>query len=190
MSYFITLPSLYFSRSLEPMTTSALEFVDSAKYPPLFVNPVICHHEEKLTAMKIVEMDEGGIVWGEKGKELFLGTLGVGPCIALCARGETVSHCYLGIFHLCLEPPKEGLEYLMNSFMNSGCYNVEIYLVGGNHLTLDVQEKLLELSNYYPIKGAKFNLVSEQSHGLDASINVAMNTKYVYWGKKLCFDTI
>jgi hypothetical protein len=95
-------------------------------------------------------------------KEGPIGTTGVGPCVAVCAKGKTdEGKLMLGLAHM--EAGQNELDVLNQLIRNLKTYGVpeekiEIYLVGGWRTTEELQKRLLALSGRFPILGIRINM--------------------------------
>ncbi len=91
-----------------------------------------------------------------------IGTTGLGPCVAVCARGKTnEGKLILGLAHMdATQNEKYVLNQLKEDLKAYGVpeENIEMYLVGGWRSTEELQKRLLALSGSFPIKGIRINI--------------------------------
>lgn len=109
-----------------------------------------------------VEQGELKIIYADKGP---IGTNGVGPCIAICARGvDREGKIIVGLAHMDAGlDENDVLSKLEKCFGSLGVprNKMEIFLVGGWRSAEELQRRLLALTDRFNIKGVKFNLKGE-----------------------------
>lgn len=129
--------------------------------------------------MQIISADEGPI-----------GTTGVGPCVAICAKGRTQKgKMMLGFAHMEARQNETAILGQLESKLElTGVptKNIEIFLVGGWRSTEELQKRLLALTGVFNIREIRINLkekgteYSEKKNYIDVVVDQNGN---VMWGE-------
>jgi len=179
------------------------------QYQALFENPYIqrLSEEEEVNfkGVEDVDMDETKVINAARGKN-FIGTTGLGPCIAVCAYGRTYSNeLILGLSHYSgVMEPEEILSEVDEEMRDAGASNIEFYLVGGMIVpggsdsgTLETERRLLSLKDNFNIKGARLHVSEgrEEAPGEERinsdeaeSVDVVVTTEKIYFRRKAMYS--
>ncbi len=129
-------------------------------------------------------------------KHQYLGTTGVGVCIAVMARGITsTDETWIALSHSCTQTPKEVFTKIKNKLESNGCEldTIEFFLVGGQLPyrdgpevceSIDLQIEFLSYAKEFNIVGAQLNLAS----GND-SLSVIISKDEIVWATELVEST-
>ncbi|WP_186140993.1 XopAK family type III secretion system effector [Burkholderia gladioli] len=134
-----------------------------------------------------VGMDEPRVIRQSEGSTI--GTDGLGPCIAICARGIDASgQAVLGIYHYsgAIETPTEAMRTLDDMMREKGAVQTHYSLIGGmitpeEHQSGSYQSEreFLSLTGSYNIEGVRLH-VSEGEHdsqGVENSVGVVLSNR-------------
>ncbi|WP_321950808.1 XopAK family type III secretion system effector [Paraburkholderia bannensis] len=134
-----------------------------------------------------VGMDDPRVIRQSQGA--FIATDGLGPCIAICARGvDSAGQSVLGMYHYsgAIETPLEAMEQMNGMMAQHGAVNVSYSLIGGmitpqeqDSGSLDNERGFLSLSDRFPIEGVRLH-VSEGEHdamGFENSVGVVLSDR-------------
>lgn len=141
----------------------------------------------------VVEMDYFEVVSVKE--EKYLSTVGLGPCLGICARGWTEEgECFLGLAHLSIQPPRLCLEQLADKLKGQGCldHSIQFFVIGGMKSiceeegsgSLESETEILELSNEFNIQGVLFNLVEREG---EPFLSVIISETCVYYTRDQSF---
>lgn len=125
-----------------------------------------------------VGMDDCQVITGGNG--LHIGTDGLGPCIAICARGVTGSgETVLGVYHYsgAGATPAEAMHEIDTQMREKGAHDIGYMFVGGMIMPIDSDSGsyenelgLLALGDQYRIEGARLHLC-HGDHDADGMTN-------------------
>lgn len=176
------------------------------KYQDIFDNKFITRlHEEDtvfFSDVEDVDMDEARVINETKSKTK-IGSMGLGPCIGICAYGTTDDgESILGLSHYSgISEPIEVMEEIDYKMRNEGASDIDYYLVGGMIMPGGEESGsylsevgLLSLSDKFNIKGARLH-VSEgledtedtDEFNFDKSIDIVMNSEGVFFRRKTMY---
>jgi len=139
-----------------------------------------------------VQMDEHATIIATH-EQHALATGGLGPCIAICARGLSNSgETVLSLTHFSgvTEEPEDAMANVAVAMREAGVAHPQFHLIGGMVLpreieggSFDTEQRLLSLSNQYDIRGVHLHpSIGEQdlNTGEDNSIDVVMTANQIY----------
>jgi len=91
-----------------------------------------------------IAMDHFHVRKGRPGQRIAIGTRGIGPCVALCARATTaLGEPVVGLGHLSsMADPKEALRSMVEAMQAQGAVDIKFHVVGGV-LMRDPKQNLL-----------------------------------------------
>jgi hypothetical protein len=141
-----------------------------------------------------VDMDEFDVINSKDGCQ-GIGTSGLGPCIAVCARGmDKEGLPVLGIYHHSgMGSPEETMATLDQAMRDKGALHIKYSLVGGRIMPKEEEagsyadeQSFLALKGSYSIEGARLHVSEgeEDAHtGEDNSVNVLLMPNRVLYGR-------
>lgn len=144
-----------------------------------------------------VDMDEFDVINSKDGCQ-GIGTSGLGPCIAVCARGiDKEGLAVLGVYHHSgIGSPEETMATLDQAMRDKGALHIKYSLVGGMIMPKEEEagsyadeQSFLAMKGSYPIEGARLHVSEgeEDAHtGEDNSVNVVLMPNRVLY----CRDTL
>ncbi|KPC30060.1 Type III effector HopK1 [Pseudomonas syringae pv. cilantro] len=141
-----------------------------------------------------VDMDEFDVINSKDGCQ-GIGTTGLGPCIAVCARGmDREGLPVLGVYHHSgIGSPEDTMATLDQAMREKGALQIKYSLVGGMIMpkeeeagSYDDEQSFLALKGSYSIEGARLHVSEgeEDVHtGEDNSVNVLLMPDRVLYGR-------
>lgn len=141
-----------------------------------------------------VDIDEFDVINSKDGCQ-GIGTSGLGPCIAVCARGmDKEGLPVLGVYHHSgLGSPEETMSTLDKAMRDKGALHIKYSLVGGRIMPKEEEagsyadeQSFLELKGSYPVEGARLHVSEgeEDAHtGEDNSVNVVLMPNRILYGR-------
>jgi hypothetical protein len=170
-----------------------------AQYAPLFQTDFIQPATFTFPPMPDVGMDKILVVSSKKCK--YLGTSGVVYCHAVCGRGKTENgEFFLVLAHISLCDPSIVLKKMTEKLRKLGCPASEhaFYIFGGalpaskeeDNSCLDNQQEFLSLSDKYPIKEVKFNMLTYKEQENVESYAIVFGEKGIYFKKGQLFNPV
>ncbi|HEY8608131.1 MAG TPA: XopAK family type III secretion system effector [Noviherbaspirillum sp.] len=166
------------------------------RYGRLFRSPAIVSLAEDAPVafgpVRHVGMEEMELVNATR-EQVVLGTSGLGPCIAICARGTTRDgEIILGLNHYSgIETEVEAMSGMDEQMRDEGATNTSFYLVGGMIMpqestagTWAIEERFLALSDQFNIQGVRLHTsVGEQNMetGEDNAVDVVLTPQAVFF---------
>lgn len=135
----------------------------------------------------VVEMDCFDVV--PASKEMYLSTSSLMTCIAICARGTTITgDCFLGVAHLSVQSARMCFEKLRNSLQENGCleHSIQFFAVGGMEKveghsdagSYDTEIEILQLAKEFNIQGVLFNIVKD-----DEPLSIIISEESLFYTK-------
>ena len=126
--------------------------------------------------------------------EMALGTAGLGPCIAVCARGvDPRGQAVVGLWHASYDEDqvnlrnnlRDGLDRLTRKMTRRGAAQVEFSLAGGmkqpNARCIEFGQMFLSLASDYPIVAAEIHHCESE----DQATDVVMTAGGTYHGVQI-----
>lgn len=140
-----------------------------------------------------VEMDDTKVIVCGRPEDA-LGTAGLGPCIAVCARGtDGRGRAVLGLWHASYDEDaaalpgslRHGLDALRNEMTSKGATSIELSLAGGmkrpNAQCIEFGQAFLSLRTEYNIVAAEIHHCESE----DRATDVVMTAGATYHGVQI-----
>lgn len=154
------------------------------KYSLLFEDPIITEVAQILEIDDELdcEMNEVLAIKVDKGEKGYVGTVGLGPCIAFCARGyDELGNCYLAIYHSAADKAEYVFHTLFDALEDLGeVEKIETFAIGGMlpgeiegeegivSGSYNAEKELLEIGAQYIVNSVEnfTKFVVQWSHGI------------------------
>lgn len=167
------------------------------------------HHRELFAAGGIERLPEDRQVWFDNVADVHMdevaaikvspdqpaiATGGLGPCIAICARGKTENgETVLGMHHFsgAVYSPEDAMAAVQEEMESKGATKTSFFLIGGMMLpagveggSLESEQRLLALHDRYDIQSVRLHVSDgeqDPATGRDNSVDVVMTADQIYF---------